>query len=127
MKNAYNPPADPSKDAFSLTTAINYANGAPHMGHAYEGLSADVIARYHRAYGRPTLFQTGADEHGQKISVAAVECKPIELCDKHVKMFQDLNKTLRIENDVYNRTTSEKHKQCCRELLREAKRMAIFI
>ena len=59
------------KDAFSLTTAINYANGAPHMGHAYEGLTADVIARYHRAYGRPTLFQTGADEHGQKISTPA--------------------------------------------------------
>ena len=124
LKNAYNPPADPSKDAFSLTTAINYANGAPHMGHAYEGLSADVIARYHRAYGRPTLFQTGADEHGQKISdaAAAVECKPIELCDKHVKMFQDLNKTLRIENDVYNRTTSEKHKQCCRELFERSEK-----
>ena len=90
LKNAYNPPADPSKDAFSLTTAINYANGAPHMGHAYEGLSADVIARYHRAYGRPTLFQTGADEHGQKISdaAAAVECKPIELCDKQKKNIQ---------------------------------------
>ena len=83
LKNASNPPKDPSKDSFSLTTAINYANGAPHMGHAYEGLSADVIARYHRAYGRPTLFQTGADEHGQKISDAAVaaECEPIELCD----------------------------------------------
>lgn len=124
LKNASNPAKDPSKDTFSLTTAINYANGAPHMGHAYEGLSADVIARYHRAYGRPTLFQTGADEHGQKISdaAAAAECKPIELCDKHVQMFQELNKMLRVENDVYNRTTSEKHKQCCRELFERSQK-----
>jgi methionyl-tRNA synthetase len=124
LLNASNAAKDPSSENFSITTAINYANGAPHMGHAYEGLSADVIARYHRAYGRPTLFQTGADEHGQKISDAAIaaECKPIELCDKHVKMFQDLNVILRVENDVYNRTTSEKHKRCCRELFERSEK-----
>jgi methionyl-tRNA synthetase len=45
-------PADPSSERFCVTTAINYANGLPHMGHAYEAVSADAIARYHRAYGR---------------------------------------------------------------------------
>ena len=63
------PPADPSGERFCVTTAINYANGAPHMGHAYEAVSADVIARYHRAYGRDVLFQTGSDEHGEWLSV----------------------------------------------------------
>mmetsp|Transcript_13108 Transcript_13108/g.55858 ORF Transcript_13108/g.55858 Transcript_13108/m.55858 type:complete len:393 (+) Transcript_13108:114-1292(+) len=65
------PPTDPSKEKFCVTTAINYANGAPHMGHAYEAVSSDVIARYHRLYGRDVLFQTGSDEHGQKIAEAA--------------------------------------------------------
>ena len=63
------------------------------MGHAYEAVSTDVIARYHRAYGREVLFQTGSDEHGQKIAEAAetAGCAPIELCDKYVAAFQDLN------------------------------------
>ena len=55
-------------------------------------------------------------------TAVAAECEPIELCDKHVKMFQDLNKMLRVENDVYNRTTSEKHKQCCRELFERSEK-----
>ena len=78
------------KQRFYITTAINYANGPPHMGHAYEGICADVIARYHRAYGREVFFLTGADEHGQKIAdtAAAAGVQPIELCDKHVAMFK---------------------------------------
>ena len=118
--------AKSSKQRFYITTAINYANGPPHMGHAYEvawlsrlandspspgpgashapaltpaptltpspdpnqGVCADVIARYHRAYGRDVFFLTGADEHGQKIAdtAAAAGVQPIELCDKHVAM-----------------------------------------
>ena len=80
------------KQRFYITTAINYANGPPHMGHAYEGICADVFARYHRAYGREVFFLTGADEHGQKIAdtAAASGVQPIELCDKHVAMFQAL-------------------------------------
>ena len=80
------------KQRFYITTAINYANGPPHMGHAYEGICADVFARYHRAYGREVFFLTGADEHGQKIAdtAAASGVQPIELCDKHVAMFKAL-------------------------------------
>ena len=62
------PPTDPSSEKFCVTTAINYATGAPHMGHAYEAVSSDVIARYHRLYGRDVLFQTVSDEHWQKIA-----------------------------------------------------------
>jgi methionyl-tRNA synthetase len=51
---------------FFITTAINYTNGSPHLGHAYEAICADFMARYHRILGKEVLFQTGTDEHGQK-------------------------------------------------------------
>ena len=116
-------PTDPSGEKFCITTAINYANGAPHMGHAYEAISADCIARYHRRYGRDVLFQTGSDEHGQKIAEAAetAGCAPIELCDKYVNAFQTLNAKIKVSNDMYNRTTSEKHKAACQKLFEMSK------
>ena len=82
--------ADPAGERFCITTAINYANGLPHMGHAYEAVAADVLARYHRAYGRQVLFMTGADEHGQKIAETAAlrGVEPIALCDEFVAKFQ---------------------------------------
>ena len=118
------PPADPSGERFCVTTAINYANGAPHMGHAYEAVSADVIARYHRAYGRDVLFQTGSDEHGQKIAEAAAAAgrAPIDLCDAHVALFRALNAKTNVSNDVYNRTTSDTHKRACCELFARSKK-----
>ena len=54
-------------ERFYITTAINYTNGIPHIGHAYEAVTTDVIARYHRIYGRKVFFLTGTDEHGQKV------------------------------------------------------------
>ena len=117
------PPKDPSGERFCITTAINYANGMPHMGHAYEAISTDVIARYHRAYGRKVLFQTGSDEHGQKIAEAAETAgvKPIDLCNKYVAAFQDLNAKTSVSYDVYNRTTSETHKKACAHLFNLSK------
>ena len=110
------PPAD--LGTFYITTAINYANGAPHMGHAYEAVATDVLARYHRAYGRDVYFLTGADEHGQKIAdtAAGLGIKPIELVDKHVAHFQALDKALDVAYDGYVRTTSERHKRLARRL-----------
>ena len=118
------PPLDPSSEKFCVTTAINYANGAPHMGHAYEAVSSDVIARYHRLYGRDVLFQTGSDEHGQKIAeaAAAAGCAPIDLCDKHVSLFQALNAKINVSNDVYNRTTSDVHKAACCALFERSRK-----
>ncbi|CEF97591.1 Aminoacyl-tRNA synthetase, class 1a,anticodon-binding [Ostreococcus tauri] len=114
---------DPSTETFSVTTAINYANGAPHMGHAYESVSTDVLARYHRAYGRKVLFQTGSDEHGQKIAEAAevAGVAPLAFVDGHVEEFRKLNERLSVSNDVYNRTTSEAHKKACAELFRRSR------
>ena len=114
--------AKAGKQRFYITTAINYANGPPHMGHAYEGVCADVIARYHRAYGRDVFFLTGADEHGQKIAdtAAAAGVQPIELCDKHVAMFKALNERLGVSNDFYVRTTSARHKAAAQALWRKA-------
>ena len=58
----------PAGEKFYLTTAINYTNGPPHMGHAYEAISSDILCRYHRRYGRKVFFLTGTDEHGQKVT-----------------------------------------------------------
>lgn len=103
---------------FYITTAINYANGSPHMGHAYEAIAADVIARYHRMYGREVYFLTGADEHGQKIADTAEKAgiKPQELVDRSVAQFKHLDWTLGCEFDGYVRTTSDAHKKLCRRL-----------
>ncbi len=57
---------------FYITTAIDYVNGQPHLGHAYEKVLADVIARARRSFGAPTFFLTGLDEHGQKVQQAAL-------------------------------------------------------
>ena len=60
-------------ETYYITTAIAYTNGYPHMGHAYEFLTADVIARFHRVMGYDTYFLTGSDEHGQKVAASAGE------------------------------------------------------
>ena len=79
---------------FYLTTAINYTNGPAHMGHAYEGVTSDVISRFQRLKGnRPCYFVTGADEHGQKIAAAAADQgkEPQEICDKVRRHLMRLN------------------------------------
>lgn len=108
---------------FYITTAINYANGAPHIGHAYEAVTSDVIARHQRLVSKPenhpVFFVTGSDEHGQKIAEQAVKegkQAPIEICDKYVAGFQALNQRLRVTNDDYVRTTSDRHKRTAKEL-----------
>ena len=71
--------------SFYISTAINYSNGPAHMGHAYEGTTSDVIARFARLCGDQSVyFVTGSDEHGQKIATTAEESgvKPIDLCNK---------------------------------------------
>jgi len=104
-----------STSTFYITTAINYANGAPHMGHAYESITSDVIARYHRVYGRDVLFVTGSDEHGQKIADTAEGFgeTPQELVDRNVDRFKSLNSRLQMDPDDYIRTTAARHKECC--------------
>ncbi len=97
---------------FYITTAIDYVNGQPHLGHAYEKVIADVIARTHRSFGEEVFFLTGTDEHGQKVQQAAhAEGKsPQEYCDALAAKFQALAAVLNVSNDDFVRTTQPRHK-----------------
>eukprot|EP01057_Protomagalhaensia_wolfi_P006245 Protomagalhaensia_wolfi_Nauph_80__6244@NODE_947_length_1859_cov_23_302747_g715_i0_p1_GENE_NODE_947_length_1859_cov_23_302747_g715_i0NODE_947_length_1859_cov_23_302747_g715_i0_p1_ORF_typecomplete_len518_score135_64tRNAsynt_1g/PF09334_11/1_2e123tRNAsynt_1/PF00133_22/2_4e22tRNAsynt_1/PF00133_22/8_3e22tRNAsynt_1e/PF01406_19/1e09tRNAsynt_1e/PF01406_19/6_2e07Anticodon_1/PF08264_13/9_8e11tRNAsynt_1f/PF01921_18/0_012tRNAsynt_1f/PF01921_18/0_00031tRNAsynt_1d/PF00750_19/0_00066tRNAsynt_1d/PF00750_19/9_2tR len=103
---------------FYLTTAINYLNGPPHVGHAYEILTADVIARYHRVAGRDVWFVTGSDEHGQKIATTAEKAgkEPSQFCNEMVEKFKSLNRRLECSEDFYVRTHTAEHMEFCQWL-----------
>ncbi|MCD5398051.1 methionine--tRNA ligase [candidate division NPL-UPA2 bacterium] len=103
---------------FYITTAIDYPSGEPHLGHAYEKICADVIARWHRLRGDEVFFLTGTDEHGQKIERYARKAgkEPQEFMDEMSKKFRELCKKLSISNDDFIRTTEERHINTCREI-----------
>jgi methionyl-tRNA synthetase len=94
-----------------VTTAIAYPNGAPHMGHAYEFIATDAIARFKRLDGYDVFFLTGTDEHGQKIerSAAAAGCSPKEFADKVSAEFRGLWDKMKITYDDFIRTTDPRH------------------
>ncbi|QYJ06080.1 methionine--tRNA ligase [Qipengyuania flava] len=98
-------------DPYYLTTAIHYPNGKPHIGHAYETIAADVIARFQRLRGRDVRFQTGTDEHGLKMAQKARDLgkTPRELADEMSGYFRDLFDVLNISYDRFIRTTDEDH------------------
>jgi methionyl-tRNA synthetase len=106
---------------FYITTAIDYANGSPHLGHAYEKVLADVVARTQRLRGAPVHFLTGLDEHGQKVqqSAQARGIEPQALCDAVAVEFQALLRTLHITNDDYLRTTEPRHQNVVRAILQK--------
>src|SRR6516225_3303196 len=98
---------------FYITTAIDYVNGHPHLGHAYEKILADVIARTRRSLGTETFFLTGLDEHGQKVQQAALaEGKnPQAYCDEFAAIWKAFAAKLGLTNDEFVRTTEARHKQ----------------
>lgn len=104
---------------FYITTAIDYANGKPHIGHAYEKILADVMARTKRMEGYKVHFLTGLDEHGQKVEQTAKRQKiePKQWCDQIALAFQDLLGQLNISNDQYIRTTDAQHKKTVHTIL----------
>src|SRR5690242_6294603 len=105
--------------SFYITTAIDYVNGRPHLGHAYEKVLADVIARFHRSLGQKTFFLTGLDEHGQKVQQAAqAEGKsPSAYCDELAVIWQDVATKLQLTNDDFIRTTQSRHKEVVQTIL----------
>lgn len=107
--------------SFYITTAIDYANGKPHLGHAYEKVLTDVVARFRRLMGDEVYFLTGLDEHGQKVqqSAAARDITPIELCDEAAVAFKGLCASLDISNDDFIRTTEDRHKNVVRSILQK--------
>lgn len=100
-----------SKNTFYITTAIDYPNAEPHLGHAYEKLCADVLARWNRLLGKEVFFLTGTDEHGLKIMRAAQRAgmTPQQFVDRQVVKFKELCRLWNISNDRFIRTTEPEH------------------
>jgi methionyl-tRNA synthetase len=105
-------------DRFYLTTAIAYPNGKPHMGHAYEAIASDAIARFKRLDGFDVRFLTGTDEHGLKIAQAAKAAgiSPRDYVDGTSQPFIDLDRQLGISFDRFIRTTDADHRALCEAL-----------
>ncbi|HBH56129.1 MAG TPA: methionine--tRNA ligase [Kocuria sp.] len=103
---------------FYATTAISYPNGAPHIGHAYEAIAADTLVRFQRLDGVATRFQTGTDEHGQKMQQTAEKLgtTPRELADANSARFREMDDELGISYDRFIRTTDEDHAAASQEL-----------
>ena len=100
------------KPPFYITTAIAYPNGVPHMGHAYEAIATDCIARFKRLDGYDVRFLTGTDEHGIKMLQTAQKAglTPRELLDRNVPRFQAMVETFNLSIDDFIRTTEERHR-----------------
>ncbi len=101
----------PPKTPFYITTAISYPNGPPHIGHAYEAIATDAIARFMRLDGYDVYFLTGTDEHGQKIQQTAAKegLTPRQLLDRNVPRFEAMVKRMNCSNDDFIHTTEERH------------------
>ena len=105
---------------FYITTAIPYANGAPHIGHAYERIATDAIQRFMRLDGREVLFVTGMDEHGQKMQQTAARdaITPQQLADRTAAQFERMGDVLNARADDIVRTTQPRHHAASQEIWR---------
>ena len=112
-----------AKKKFYITTAIDYTNAKPHIGHAYEKTIADALARWHRLLGEDVFFLTGTDEHGQKnyktAQAAGKDTKAF--VDEMSTYFKELCKKLNISNDRFIRTTEKEHHKVCQEIYKKLK------
>jgi methionyl-tRNA synthetase len=105
--------------SFYVTTPIYYVNAAPHLGHAYTTIVADVLARHHRQRGEDVFFLTGTDEHGEPVADAAKAqgLEPKELADRHAARFKALMPRLEASNDFFIRTSDEGHELKVQDVL----------
>jgi methionyl-tRNA synthetase len=105
--------------SFYVTTPIYYVNAAPHLGHAYTTIAADVLARHNRQRGEEVFFLTGTDEHGEPVADAAraLGIDPQELADRNAERFKELLPRLGATNDFFIRTTDPRHEAIVREVL----------
>jgi methionyl-tRNA synthetase len=104
---------------FYVTTPIYYVNAAPHLGHAYTTIAADVMARHHRQRGEDVFFLTGTDEHGEPVADAAhaAGVEPQELADRNAERFKSLAPRIGASNDFFIRTTDAEHEARVQEVL----------
>jgi methionyl-tRNA synthetase len=104
---------------FYVTTPIYYVNAAPHLGHAYTTIAADILARHMRQRGEEVFFLTGTDEHGEPVAVAAEKegVTPQELADRNAERFRALAPRLDASNDFFIRTSDPRHEARVQEIL----------
>jgi methionyl-tRNA synthetase len=107
MANAKNLP----RESYYITTAIAYPNGAPHIGHAYEAIATDALARFQRLDGKDVFFLTGTDEHGLKMiqTAQSENMAPSDLATRNAARFKEMDQRLNISFDRFIRTTEEQH------------------
>ena len=119
MANATNLP----RETFYITTAIAYPNGVPHIGHAYEAIATDALARFQRLDGKDVFFLTGTDEHGLKMmqTAEAEKLPTLEVATRNAQRFKDMDQRLNVSFDRFIRTTEEQHHRSSQEIW---KRMA---
>jgi methionyl-tRNA synthetase len=105
--------------AFYVTTPIYYVNAAPHLGHAYSTIGADILARHMRQRGEDVFFLTGTDEHGEPVALAAERegVTPKELADRNARRFQDLMPRINASNDFFIRTSDPRHEARVQEVM----------
>src|SRR5436309_7172218 len=108
----------PEQLRYYITTAISYPNGPPHIGHAYEVIATDAIARFMRLDGYDVFFLTGTDEHGQKIQQTATKegITAQELVDRNVLQFRAMVERVNCSNDDFIRTTEQRSEEHTSEL-----------
>jgi methionyl-tRNA synthetase len=114
------PPAATARNSFYITTAIAYPNGVPHIGHAYEAIATDALARFQRLDGKDVFFLTGTDEHGLKmIQTAEAEQLPtLEVATRNALRFKEMDQRLNVSFDRFIRTTEEQHHRSSQEIWR---------
>lgn len=98
---------------YQITTPIYYVNDKPHIGHAYTSVAADVLARYMRLAGRKVFFQSGTDEHGEKVQLSAASrgVDTQQFVDSVSQNFRDMSQLLNLQLDCFVRTTDDQHKR----------------
>ena len=111
-------PAPPERKSFYITTAIAYPNGVPHIGHAYEAIATDALARFQRLDGKDVFFLTGTDEHGLKMVQAAEQEKlpTLDVATRNAARFKEMDERLNISFDRFIRTSEEQHHRSSKEI-----------
>src|SRR3954465_7471007 len=109
-----------SRDKFYITTAIVYPNGAPHIGHAYEAIATDTLARFQRLDGKDVFFLTGTDEHGQKMIQTAQKenISALDLATRNAALLRKLDERLNVSFNRFIRTSEEQHHRSVQEVWR---------
>ena len=117
---AASPITAPAKNSFYITTAIAYPNGVPHIGHAYEAIATDALARFARLDGKDVFFLTGTDEHGLKmVQTAEAEKLPtMEVATRNAQRFKEMDECLNVSFDRFIRTTEKQHHRSSQEIWR---------